>query len=383
MYDLTLILPTLNERGNIDPLLAQLDKHLKGISWEVVFVDDASTDGTADVLLSRSRQKSNVRFLQRFGRRGLSSACIEGMLTSYAPYLAVMDADLQHDPSLLPNMFGSLKQDTNLDLVIGSRHVEGGSLGSMHAFSRIRRFISTLAAGLSRLVLPSRVTVKDPMSGFFMLRREFFMSAIQSRAMSPRGFKILLDLMVACPRPFSFKELPFQFGKRHSGDSKLDSRVSLDYIYFIAEKLFGRLIPLNLCIFFLLTVVLVVGQVAGVWLLKESLAVVPLFLQAQLSMAVGITTATFLGYNHLFFRLKRLMLLGGLLKFYICCSLGFVLDGLVATVLYQNLQPSIELFFNLVPCFGQCQWVLASAIGALLCSFWNHVVLITVSFEKL
>ena len=166
--ELTVVVPTRNERGNIQPLLERLEQALQGVNWEVVFVDDDSPDQTADVVRSIARTNSRVRCLQRIGRRGLSSACIEGVLSSAAPYVAVIDADLQHDEKLLPRMLETIKAD-DLDVVVGSRHVEGGSLGDWAAS---RQKISSFATGLARVVL--RSDLSDPMSGFFMMRRTAF-----------------------------------------------------------------------------------------------------------------------------------------------------------------------------------------------------------------
>ena len=127
--ELSVIVPTLNERGNVGLLVDKLHQVLAGIEWEVIFVDDDSTDGTLDTLKDLARADPRVRFLHRIGRRGLSSACLEGMAASASPYIAVMDADLQHDETLLPRMLDSLRAD-EADLVIGSRYIEGGGVGA-------------------------------------------------------------------------------------------------------------------------------------------------------------------------------------------------------------------------------------------------------------
>src|SRR5882757_2296557 len=183
--ELTVILPTFNERGNVEPLIARLETVLAGVAWEAIFVDDDSRDGTAEHVRTISRSKPYIRCLQRIGRRGLSTACIEGVLASSAPFIAVMDADLQHDESLLPRMLAALKREA-LDIVIGSRYVEGGGLGD---WDQSRARISDLATRLSRLVV--KADLRDPMSGFFMMRRPAFEAAV--RDLSGQGFKILID----------------------------------------------------------------------------------------------------------------------------------------------------------------------------------------------
>ena len=165
------------------------------------------------------RRDRRVRCLQRLGRHGLSSACIEGMLSSAAPYLAVIDGDLQHDETLLPQMLQTLRRGDS-DLIIGSRYVAGGGLGS---WDHTRASISRLATRLSKLVLHADMT--DPMSGFFMIRREAFHDVV--RQLSGLGFKILVDIFASSPQPLRFQELPYQFRNRQAGESKLDQQVGV------------------------------------------------------------------------------------------------------------------------------------------------------------
>jgi dolichol-phosphate mannosyltransferase len=128
--ELAVVIPTYNERGNVRPMLSALAKALAGIEWEVIFVDDHSADGTADAVREAAQTNRNVRVLERIGRRGLASACIEGMLATAAPYVAILDADLQHDEKLLPRMLERIKAE-KLDIVIGSRALRGGNAGEL------------------------------------------------------------------------------------------------------------------------------------------------------------------------------------------------------------------------------------------------------------
>src|SRR5947208_3804644 len=164
--ELAVIIPTLNERDNVPLIVDCLNRALAGICWEAIFVDDDSPDGTADAVRALARRQGNVRCVQRLGRRGLASACTEGILSSAAPFVAVMDGDLQHDETLLPRMLAALKSGP-VEVVVGSRYMGGGSIGE---WSRRRVHISKLATRLSRLICKSDIA--DPMSGFFMLRRE-------------------------------------------------------------------------------------------------------------------------------------------------------------------------------------------------------------------
>ena len=166
---LTIVVPTYNEKLNVRPLVSLLDKALVDINWEVVFVDDDSPDGTADEVRELARTRLDVRVIHRIGRRGLSGACIEGILSSAAPYVAVMDGDLQHDETVLISMIASFNADPELNLVIGSRNVEGGSSGN--GLSGIRSFGSNMATVMARKLL--KIRVQDPMSGFFMIKLDY------------------------------------------------------------------------------------------------------------------------------------------------------------------------------------------------------------------
>ena len=186
--ELTVVIPTLNERDNIEPLVDLLDAVLDTVSWEVIFVDDDLPDGTSERIREISRRDRRVRCLQRIGRRGLTTACIEGALATSAPYIAIMDADMQHDEKLLPQMLAILKSEP-LDLVVGSRHVVGGGIGGLSA---ARAKISAFAGRLSRIICKSEIA--DPMSGFFMLRREVLESG------SPAPFRPRLQDSPRYPR---------------------------------------------------------------------------------------------------------------------------------------------------------------------------------------
>src|SRR5689334_17079057 len=206
MRELTVVVPTFNERHNVIALIDLLSAALKGISYEVIFVDDDSPDGTADVLRDVSLRNPLVRVVHRIRRRGLASACLEGMLASSAPYIAVMDADLQHDERLLPEMLRHIKSE-NLDIVVGSRNVEGGSMGK---FTEGRVRLSMIGRRFSRAVC--NCDIQDPMSGFFLLRRSFLMEVVHR--VSAIGFKILVDLLASSERPVRLKEIPYHFRDR-------------------------------------------------------------------------------------------------------------------------------------------------------------------------
>ena len=230
--ELTIVIPTYNEHENVAPLLQKLRVALPETGWEAVFVDDNSPDGTADVIRAAGVADSRIRLIQRFGERGLSSACIEGMRQSRSRYIAVMDADLQHDEQVLPVMLQKIRFD-RLDLVVASRAALGGSMGK---FAMHRRLLSKLGTKVSRLV--SRSNVTDAMSGFFVVDRRFFLEVADS--LTGTGFKILLDLLASSTRPLRVSEVPYEFRVRQHGESKLAVRVEFEYLYLLADKILGR-----------------------------------------------------------------------------------------------------------------------------------------------
>jgi dolichol-phosphate mannosyltransferase len=166
--ELSIVVPTFNERANIPILVERLSRLLVSCDWEVVFVDDNSPDGTAAAARAIGATDSRVRCIRRIGRRGLAGACLEGMLSSQARYVAVMDADLQHDEGLLVGMLDCLRSG-RADLAVASRYLYGGSSAGL---SKQRSRVSRWANGLVRLVLGIDLT--DPMSGHFMIRRDVF-----------------------------------------------------------------------------------------------------------------------------------------------------------------------------------------------------------------
>src|SRR6185437_9291472 len=253
--ELSVVVPTFNERDNVTVLYRRLEATLAGIAWEVVFVDDNSPDGTWDVVRGLARQDTRVRCIRRICRRGLSGACIEGILASSAPCAAVIDADLQHDETLLPTML-SLLQTGDFDLVVGSRYIEGGSADS---FDRQRAGGSAFATEIARRVL--RVKIADPMSGFFMIRRDSFEQIAPQ--LSTHGFKILLDVIATARGALRVKEIPYHFASRLHGESKLDSMVVLDFLGLVLAKLTNDAVSLRFLLFAMVGSIAVIVQFAG------------------------------------------------------------------------------------------------------------------------
>ena len=345
--DLSVVVPTFNERANIRPLVAHLAAALEGIAWEMIFVDDDSPDGTAAEVRDVAREDPRVRLHHRIGRRGLSGACIEGILSSIAPLVAVMDADLQHDEALLPRMVQAMADDPGLDLVIGSRHVEGGTVGG--GLSGVRKWGSDRAGALARRAL--RITATDPMSGFFMVRRTAFNTVVLD--LQTQGFKILADMLSASAGRWRVQELPYTFRPRVAGESKLDGAVTLEFLGLLVARLTGGLLPIRFVLFLMVGMTGVVVQLATV-----RLALGDGFGVAQALGVFAAMTTNFLLNNNLTWRDRRLKgraFLRGLVSFYAVCSLGAVANVGVA-----------DWVFALVP-----NWVLASLAGAGIGALWN------------
>lgn len=353
--ELAVVVPTFEERENIEALYRRLCDVLSGVDWELVVVDDDSPDGTYLQARQMARRYANVRVVHRVYRRGLSSACIEGMLATASPYVAVMDADLQHDERLLPEMLRTLRAE-DLDLVVGSRHVAGGSLGT---WSEDRQLASRVATRLSQLVL--KADLKDPMSGFFMLRRELIDEVV--RDLSGIGFKILLDIFISAKRPLRFKELPYTFGVRVAGSSKLDSMVATEYILMLLDKTVGRYIPTRFIPFAFIGGLGVFVHMGVLWVLFRGLGAS--FVAGQTAATLVAMTFNFFLNNVFTYRDRRLRgwgLLRGWLSFTLACSVGAVANVGIATYL-----------FHATPA-GGVWWVISATAGIIVGAVWNYAV---------
>src|SRR5713226_9663585 len=350
---LTVIVPTRNEHDNVRPVYHALCRALQGIDWEVIFVDDDSRDGTPEAVCRLASYDRRARCIQRIGRRGLASACVEGILASSAPYIAVMDADLQHDEQLLPRMLDTLITEPYVDAVVGSRYVEHGSIGT---WNRQRASLSSLATRIGRSVL--QVPIADPMSGFFIVRREAFQGSV--RRLSNIGFKILLDIIASSPRPLQVKEIPFHFRERHAGESKFDALIGWEYLMLLADKMIGHIVPARFLLFALVGGLGVFVHLAVLWLCLNP---------AQLTFVLGQTMATgvamignFTFNNWLTYRDCRLTgwrFARGLLSFALICSFGGVANVGIATSLFTQ---------------HHSFWWVAGIAGAAMSSVWNYAV---------
>ncbi len=349
--ELAVVLPTYNERENVPIVLAALDSALAGLAWEAIFVDDDSPDGTAEYVRGLASTNRRIRLLERIGRRGLSSACIEGMLTTSAPYIAVMDADMQHDESILPRMLERIRTE-HLDLVVASRNLGGGSMGE---FSRGRVWLSRMGNRVSRLVC--HCDISDAMSGFFVVDRSFFQEIVHR--LTGSGFKILVDLMASSPRPVRVAEVPYRFRNRERGESKLDVNVELEYLFLLIDKMIGNYVPTRFVVFVLVGSLGMVVHLACLAFLYLTAKVD--FVVAQTSATVAAMTFNFLLNNVVTFRDRRLhgwRILTGLLTFYLACSVGALMNVSFAEFLHRQAIP----------------WYIAGISGTAISSVWNYGV---------
>ena len=345
---LSVVVPTFNEKANVGEIVTRLTRVLADVAWEAIFVDDDSPDHTAETVKAIAAQDLRVRCLKRVGRRGLAGACVEGMLASSAPYVAVMDADLQHDESILPQMLAALRDDS-ADLVVGSRYAAGGSASS---FSRERARFSSAATGIARRLLG--VELADPMSGFFMLKREKL--DIVARELSPVGFKILLDIVLTARRQLRVVEIPYEFRPRRFGESKFDAAIGLEFVGLALAKITGGAVGPRFIAF----------SLVGTTGLALHLVVLKLALASGRSFALAQTIATFVSMvsnfllnNQLTYHDRRLSgqgLITGFIGFCLIGSVGALTNVGLASWIYSE-RPT---------------WWLAGAAGAMMGALWNY-----------
>jgi dolichol-phosphate mannosyltransferase len=356
---LAIVVPTFNESQNVEVLVGLVDKALPGIPWELVFVDDNSPDDTSGKVRELAQRDPRVRILHRFGRRGLSSACVEGILATSAPYVAIMDADLQHDESVLGAMYERITKG-DVDLVVGSRYVNGGGMGD---WSENRQRMSKFATKLALML--TKTPISDPMSGFMMMRRDAFMRSLPK--LSTVGFKILLDIAASAPEPLRVADVPYTFRTRQFGESKLDSLVLWEYVQLLMDKAFGHIVPVRFMSFAL---------VGGSGVFVHFAVLTLLFKLFSQSFALSQTAATLVAItsnyllNNMFTyrdqRLKGWSLLRGWISFNLVCAFGAAANIGVADWLFGN----------------DAYWALSALAGILVSVVWNYVMSAFFTWKK-
>lgn len=357
--ELAVVIPTLNESGNVVEFLDQLEIALAGIEWEAVFVDDNSSDGTSDLLRSIGRTDRRVRVLQRVGRRGLASAVVEGALGSSAPIIAVMDADLQHDHACLPKLYAAVKGGDH-DVAVGTRYAANGGVGD---WNTARHKGSLWATRLAQSILGA--SLSDPMSGFFVITREAFMASLPR--LSGGGFKILLDLVSSAPQALRIAEVPYVFRLRTAGESKLDLMVVAEYAKLLADKSIGRIVPISLVLFLGVGALGVFVHLAVLGSLLNGFGTT--FVVAQTAAVACAMTFNFTLNNTFTYsdrRLRGAAFVKGLVGFCAVCLVGAVANVGIGNYMYDS-EPN---------------WWLAGIAGSLVGAVWNYVASTALVWRK-
>lgn len=348
---LTIVVPTFNERANIRPLLEALDQCLSLGEWKVIFVDDDSPDDTATEIRACQADYSNVDLITRVGRRGLSSACIEGFHAATTPFIAVIDADLQHDESVLTEML-SLLREGKAEMVIGTRFSGAGGTGD--GLSPVRMLVSQSAALLTRALF--RVKISDPMSGFFVMKREVFTQV--SQRLSAVGFKIMMDIIINHRPRLTMAEVPYTMRARYQGESKLDWLVAVEYVAMLISLRLGKLVSPSFVVFSAVGCSGLVVHATALCLLVQMYQ--STFLVGQSIATLMAMTTNFFLNNTVTFRRRRLRgkaIFSGLLSFYLACSLGAVINVSISQFLYSS----------------GVAYMVAGLFGALLAAVWNYL----------
>jgi dolichol-phosphate mannosyltransferase len=231
----TLVLPTFNEAGSITAALERAVAALSSedLAWDILVVDDDSSDGTFDLVTGYNHSEARVRVIGRHGQRGLAGAITFGWAHTEAELVGVMDADLQHPPELLPMLLKEIRNGA--DIAIASRYLKPGS---MDEWNPVRRLLSRLGVLASKPVQPTKLHVHDPLSGFFVVRRE----CIAGIGFQETGFKLLLEIL-AKGRIRSVAEVPFKFAIRTSGRSKANAMTAFHYLFLLCKLAVNRLLP--------------------------------------------------------------------------------------------------------------------------------------------
>jgi dolichol-phosphate mannosyltransferase len=260
-------------------------------------------------------------------------------------------------------MLGAVRDD-GLDFAVVSRYVAGGSTGD---WSSERRLASRLATRLSRLIL--RADLHDPMSGFFLLRRGLLEEVVYD--LSGIGFKILVDVFASARRPLRFREIPYEFRRRHAGDSKLDGMVAWEYLMMLLDKSLGRYVPIRFIPFAFIGGIGVLVHMAVLWVLFAGLG--KSFVAGQTAATLVAMTTNFFMNNLLTYRDRRLRgwdLLRGWLSFTLACSVGAIANVGIATYLFESRS------------LGDIGWVASATAGILVGAVWNYAVTSVYTWNK-
>ena len=350
--DIAIVVPTYNESQNVRKVVLALSAVLTPLRFEIIFVDDNSPDRTADIVRDLAGEFPQVRCLQRVGRRGLSSAAIEGMLATTAPVVALIDGDLQHDETALPKMLDILYSE-DVDMVVGSRYAQGGGFGD---WSQNRRRLSELATRLSKRM--TGVELTDPMSGFFLIRSNRLRERVGD--LTGVGYKILLDILSAPGGKIALREVPYEFREREAGESKLDNKVVLEFIELLLARTIGRWIPTKFIMFAMVGALGIVVHMVVLTLLFRS-GLVSFTTGQAIATLVAMTTNFFVNNVFTYFdrQLRGWQLLPGWATFCAASAVGAVANLGIAVYLFETMDTV---------------WFMSALGGVIVGSAWNYAV---------
>ena len=350
---LSIVIPTFNEKENISRILEKLNKTLKGVKHEIIFVDDNSPDGTSKEIRSFAKNSTKIHLIHRIGRRGLSGAIIEGVFSSNYELVAVMDCDLQHDDTKLLDMIDLFSRTASLDVVIGSRFTETGEI-SDKAFSKIRELGSKITTLLIKKILNIKST--DPLSGYFMVKKQTFLRHADS--LQTQGFKILADFLATSGKEIEVKEIGYKFKNRMAGESKMSFLTALELIGLVVSQVLRGRVSIR---FILFCMVGLSGIIVQLFITGFAMLLINQFPTSQTLGIIAAMTSNYFLNNYITFqerRLKSLDLIRGLFSFYLICSLGAFANIAVATYVFGF----------------SSNWLISSFIGALFGAVWNFTL---------
>jgi dolichol-phosphate mannosyltransferase len=348
---LSIIVPTYQESANIPILFERMKVALNGLPWEMIVVDDDSPDGTSNVGFALAAKDRRLRCLRRVNRSGLAGAVIEGWMSSSADFVAAIDGDLQHDESILREMYEVLAKGAG-NLAIGTRLRMVGARN----LSPARQRLSDLGAWFFRRI--AGATVTDPMSGFFMIRREI-VSGLAPR-LSPDGFKILVDVILSAGGSLNIIEVPYRFRKRNAGESKLTPLVGIDFLGLVVHHATAGILPIRFVLFAMIGaggLIVHIVTLSAVLHWFDALT----FNSGQLIATVVAMASNFILNNEITYssyRYRGFGLIQGFAGFALGCSVGAVANIDIASWLYSDSQT----------------WWMAGLAGAFLSVVWNYAV---------
>jgi len=357
--EISVILPTYNEVENIPLIVPRLEAVLQPFSHEILIMDDNSPDGTYELAERLAAENPHIRVVRRLANRGLSPAVAEGFSVAKGQYMLVMDADMQHDETVIPEFVSRFR--AGAELVVGTRKAHGGGIEN---WSYFRRFLSWGATKAAEVFLPRACS--DPMSGYFGVTRSFYNRIAAS--INPRGFKILLEIL-ARSRGATIAEVGYTFRPRQHGKSKLTASVALAYLVALYDLRFGRYLPLRFVKYAMVGFSGIFVNALFFWLgrnflvLRDSQALV-------MAILLSIASNFFLN-NYFTFRDRTLVgfrnVLWGYLKYNFICLGGAFINYAITMNLKNDFGFNIDF---------------ANLLGVAVATFWNYFINLNITWGE-